>query len=122
MSSILFSSADGPDGGGAIFFVRRVNNGAAPTKPNLYANLAAEWWSVVGELIERRKIVLPNDEKLVAQVTSRRRLYDCKERARLRLESKADMRVRGLESPDRTGATSRWIMLSTPGQSGGDYG
>jgi hypothetical protein len=99
--------------------VRRVNNAAASTKPNLYANLAAEWWSVVGELIERRKILLPDDEKLVAQLTSRRKLYDSKGRTRLRLESKADMRARGLELLDRAGAIIGAIMLSTPGQSGG---
>jgi hypothetical protein len=57
---------------------------------------------VVGELIERRKILLPNNEKLVAQLTSRRRLYNSK--GRERLESKADMRARGLESQDRADA------------------
>jgi len=45
---------------------------------------------VVAQKIERREIVLPADEKLVAQLTSRRKLYDSK--GRERLESKADMR------------------------------
>jgi hypothetical protein len=58
------------------FYLKRINNGSPAAKPNLYANLAAEWWSVVGELIEHRKIVLLGaDEKLVAQLTSRRKLY-----------------------------------------------
>jgi hypothetical protein len=99
------------------YFLRRVNNAAASSKPNLYANLAAEWWSVVGELVEHRKIVLPNGEKLVAQLTSRRKLYDSK--GRERLESKADMQARGVESPDRADALIGAIMLNTPGQSGG---
>jgi hypothetical protein len=60
------------------YFLRRVNNGTAAAKPNLYTNLATEWWSTVGELIEHRKILLAADEKLVAQLTSRRKLYDSK--------------------------------------------
>ena len=41
-----------------------------------------------GEEIEHRKIVLPNREKLVVQLTSRQKLYDSK--GRQRLESKAE--------------------------------
>jgi hypothetical protein len=52
--------------------------------------------------VEHRKIVLQNNEKLIAQLSSRRKLYDSK--GRERLESKADMRARGLESPDRADA------------------
>jgi phage terminase large subunit len=92
-------------------------NGSPASKPNLYANLSAEWWSVVGELIEHRKIVLLGaDEKLVAQLTSRRKLYDSK--GRERLESKADMRARGEESPDRADALVGAVMVSRPGQGG----
>jgi hypothetical protein len=53
--------------------------------------------------------VLPVHEKLVAQLTSRRKLYDSK--GRERLESKADMRARGLESPDRADALIGAVML-----------
>jgi phage terminase large subunit len=98
------------------FYCKRINNGAAAAKPNLYANLAVEWWSRVGELIEHRKIVLPDDEKLVAQLTSRQKLYDSK--GRERLESKADMRARGLESPDRADALIGAVMLGAPLASG----
>jgi len=54
------------------YYLRRVNNGSAASKPNLYANFGMEWWSVVGELAEHRKIVLAADEKLVAHLTSAR--------------------------------------------------
>jgi phage terminase large subunit len=91
----------------------RINNGSPASKPNLYVNLAAEWWSVVGEKIERREIVLPGDEKLVAQLSSRRKLYDS--RGRERLESKADMRARGLESPDLADAVIGAVMLKEAG-------
>jgi phage terminase large subunit len=81
------------------FYLRRFNNGSPAKRSDIYANLAAEWWSTFGQLVERRKIIIPNDEKLIAQLTSRRKLYDSKGRAKL--ESKADLRSRGIESPDR---------------------
>src|SRR5271165_844570 len=92
------------------YYLVRINNGSASSEPNLYCNLAAEWWSKTGEKIERREIVLPLDEKLVAQLTSRRKLYDSK--GRERLESKADMRARGLESPDLADAVIGAVMLN----------
>ena len=57
---------------------------------------------MVGELVEHRKIVFGADERLVAQLTSPRKLYDSK--GRERLESKGGMRARGLESPDSADA------------------
>jgi hypothetical protein len=71
--------------------------------------LSAEWWSTVGQLIERRQIIIPNDEKLIAQLTSRRKLYDSK--GREKLESKADLRARGGESPDRADALIGALVL-----------
>jgi hypothetical protein len=53
----------------------------------------------------------PSDEKLIAQLTSRRKLYDSK--GREKLESKADLRARGVESPDRADAL---IGAIVPGQ------
>jgi phage terminase large subunit len=84
------------------FYLQRFNNGSPAKRSDIYANLSAEWWSTVGQLIERRQIIIPNDEKLIAQLTSRRKLYDSK--GRERLESKADLRARGVESPDRADA------------------
>ena len=52
--------------------------------PKIFFNLSAEWWSTVGQLIERRQIILPNCEKLISQLTSRRKLYDSKGREWLR--------------------------------------
>ena len=92
------------------FYLRRFNNGSPPKRSEIFANLSAEWWSTVDQLIERRAVILPNDEKLVAQLTSRRKLYDSK--GRERLESKADLRARGVESPDRADALIGAIILA----------
>jgi hypothetical protein len=91
------------------FYLRRFNNGSAAKRADIYVNLSAEWWSVVGQLIERRQIIIPNDEKLIAQLTSRRKEYDSK--GREKLESKADLRSRGVESPDRADALIGSIMF-----------
>jgi len=84
------------------FYLKRFNNGSQAKRNDIFVNLAAEWWSEFGQRVERRQVILPNDEKLVAQLTSRRKLYDSK--GREKLESKADMRARGIESPDRADA------------------
>jgi hypothetical protein len=90
------------------FFLQRFNNGSAAKRADIYFNLSAEWWSIVGQLIERQSISIPNDEKLIAQLTSRRKLYDSK--GRERLESKDDLAGRGVESPDRADALIGSIM------------
>jgi hypothetical protein len=92
------------------YHLQRFNNGQAAKRTEIYANLSAEWWSTVGQLIERRQIIIPNDEKLIAQLTSRRKQYDSKSRERL--ESKADLRARGVESPDRADAIIGAIILA----------
>jgi phage terminase large subunit len=81
------------------FHLQRFNNGSPAKQPEIFFNLSAEQWSEVGQAIERRQIIIPNCEKLVSQLTSRRKLYDSK--GRERLESKADLKGRGVESPDR---------------------
>jgi hypothetical protein len=81
--------------------VRRINNGAASPDDH-YANLGAFVWYEARRQIERREIILPNDKELIAQMTSRLGWPDSK--GRLQLESKQDMRARGLSSPDRADA------------------
>jgi phage terminase large subunit len=91
------------------FRLKCINNGSQAERADIYYNLSAEWWSTVGQLIERRQIIIPNDEKLIAQLTSRQKLYDS--RGRERLESKADLKSRGVESPDRADALIGAIMM-----------
>jgi hypothetical protein len=68
------------------FNLQLVNNGSPAKRDDIYFNLSAEAWSTVGQLIEKRQIIIPADEKLVAQLTSRRKMYDS--RGRERLESR----------------------------------
>jgi hypothetical protein len=96
------------------FYLHRFNNGSPAKRSDIYVNLSAEWWSTVGQLIERRAIIIPNDEKLTAELTSRRKHYDS--RGREKLESKADLRARGVESPDRADALIGAIVLGQDSQ------
>jgi hypothetical protein len=91
------------------FHLQRFNNGSPAKQPKIFFNLSAEQWSTVGQAIERRQIIIPNDDKLIAQLTSRRKLYDS--RGRERLESKADLKSRGVESPDRADALIGAVMM-----------
>lgn len=58
--------------------------------------------------IETGLVVLPNDPDLVVQLTSRRGWPDS--RGRLQIETEADMRSRGLPSPDRADAVLGCMM------------
>lgn len=67
-----------------------------------YFNLIAEVWTEGTASIRRREFILPRDEELKGQLISRKSSRSWK--GLMALESKEDMRKRGLESPDRADA------------------
>lgn len=75
---------------------------SAPLHDNNYANRSAETWFMGAKAIKDCKVILQNDEELFAQMMSRKSRYNSK--GRLAVESKEDMRKRGVESPDRADA------------------
>jgi len=76
----------------------RVDNGSKPRDEGAYVNLAAEAWWEAAAAIERREFVLPRDEQLAAQLSTRKPVF---RNGRLGIESKDEMRKRGVDSPDR---------------------
>ncbi len=78
-----------------------VNNAHAAYDPR-YMNRGAEMWWDTQYMIRNLRIILPDDDVLDEQLTSRFQKFDSK--ARLGVESKEDMRARGLNSPDRADA------------------
>lgn len=88
--------------------IRRVNNGSPARDALHYTNVSAEAWFSGRTMIERGQIILPNDPALIAQLTTRLGWPDSK--GRLQLESKQDMRGRGLPSPDRADAVLGAMM------------
>ncbi len=71
---------------------------------DVYDNLTTYLWGNVKELMRKDAIRLQNDNELIAQFSSRK--YKLTSRGKMLLESKDDMKKRGLSSPDRADATA----------------
>lgn len=82
--------------------VNRVNNGSRANNDRYYGNRGAEMWYESARMIEKGEIRLPEDDLLVEQLTTR--LGKTNSKGKLMLESKDDMRSRGISSPDRADA------------------
>jgi len=95
--------------------VHRVNNGERAYDDRHYLNRGAEIWFTAARAIELNEIILPDDELLYSQLTTRK----CKtnSKGKLQLESKEDMRSRGLPSPDRADAVLGAISCGGNGAS-----
>lgn len=82
--------------------LQRENNGAKP-RDAAYRNRGAEMWYTAAKAFEERRVVWKNsDERTIEQLTSR--LGFTPSDGRMEVESKEDMRERGLDSPDRADA------------------
>ncbi len=92
--------------------VRGLNSGAQPTDTEQFANARAEWWWGLRELFERGEIAIPPDEELAAQLTSIK--YKFQSNGKVLIESKDDMKKRGLSSPDRADTLMLAFAASMP--------
>lgn len=77
---------------------RGINVGESPAFKGQFANLRAELWSKAKAWLEAKDCKLPRDERLVNELSSPR--YSFMSNGKLKLESKDDMKRRGLASPD----------------------
>ena len=79
--------------------VNRFNSNEPASDKRAYFNRSAEIWDQGAQAIDRRQFILPDDPVLLEQLTGRlwKRFSD----GRLQLESKEEMKKRGLNSPDR---------------------
>lgn len=88
-----------------------VHNGGS-SDDEYYGNKGSETWGHIKEILEENisnfilgqpgVMQLPDDEKLVTQLTSRK--WRMGSNGRIYLERKADMKKRGIQSPDRADA------------------
>jgi len=69
---------------------------------DIYENMTSYLWGIVKELLLAEEISLPNDNEMVAQFSCRK--YRLTSRGRILLESKEEMKKRGIASPDRADA------------------
>ena len=79
------------------------NGGEAPIDKERFVNARAEDYWTLRERFEQGEVDIdPDDDKLAAQLGSIR--WGIDSRGRIKIESKDDMRKRGLPSPDRADA------------------
>lgn len=81
--------------------VKRLNFGGRPHSDR-YVNRGSEIWWETARQIERAELILPNDEILDAQLCSRKAKVTSA--GKMGLESKDEMKRRGVTSPDRADA------------------
>lgn len=67
-----------------------------------YFNLRAQLWDAVKQWLETKAVKLPRDEELIAELTVPR--YKFSSNGKLQIESKDDMKKRGIRSPNKADA------------------
>lgn len=83
--------------------VEDMQAGGAPQEPKRFINARAEWYWQLRGMFERGEVDLdPEDDELASQLSSLR--YEINRRGRILIESKDDMKKRGMPSPDRADA------------------
>lgn len=83
--------------------LQRTNNGSKADNPDHYRNHSAETWFEAANQLEKGQIILENvDDRTAAQLSQR--LGFTPSDGKKYIESKEDMRDRGLDSPDRADA------------------
>lgn len=71
---------------------------------DVYENMTTYLWGTVKDKLIAEEIILQNDNELVAQLSCRK--YRLTSRGKMILESKEEMKKRGIESPDRADAVA----------------
>jgi hypothetical protein len=96
---------DGGLGGGVTdrlqeqgYEVLPLNFGSAAFRYDEYQDLRTEIWWYMRRLFVERRISIPRHEELIAQLVGP--TYEFRSNGKLKLESKEDMKKRGLRSPD----------------------
>lgn len=78
------------------------HNGGKANEHEHYDNWGTEAWANLRDLLQSGDIQIPNDDDLIGQLSTRK--YSVTSKGRIILESKKDMKKRGLRSPDRADA------------------
>jgi len=79
--------------------VVEMQSGASALDKERFANARAEWWWTLRERFEVGDIDIPDDETLISQLSDIK--YKVRSNGQIIIESKEEMKKRGLQSPDR---------------------
>ena len=77
---------------------RGINVSESPALGTTYRNLRAELWHKAKAWLEKRDCRLPKDDRLISELATVR--YSFTSNGKIQIESKDDIRKRGLHSPD----------------------
>jgi hypothetical protein len=75
-----------------------INVSESPAMKTAFVNLRAELWGKMKSWLEQRNCAIPKNDDLLAELTAPR--YTFNSSGKLRVESKEEMKKRGLASPD----------------------
>jgi hypothetical protein len=81
---------------------RGINVAESPAMKGTYANLRAELWFKCKAWLANRDVSIPKDEYLFAELAAPR--YSFTSSGKMQVESKENMKKRGLSSPDKADA------------------
>ena len=93
--------------------VRGINVANRARQDEIFVNLRAEGYWALADRFRAGTISIPYDNQLISQLATLR--YDFDSRGRIKIESKDDIRKRGLPSPDRADALML-AFLEQPGR------
>ncbi len=88
----------------------RVYNGGSPFDDVHYARANAEMWAITASKIQSGEVILKDDPMLLSQLSSRKKKP--RSDGKLELETKTEMKRRGVHSPDRADA----VVMAIAGQ------
>ena len=74
-----------------------------------YNNLTTHMWATLKDLMENKEVDIEEDQETFAQLSSRK--YFIASNGKLEVESKKEMKKRGLDSPDRADALALSVYL-----------
>ena len=96
--------------------VRGINVAEAPSTKKNYLNLRAELWFAIKDWLAKRDCRLPHNDELEAELASP--LYKYTSSGKIKIESKDEMRKRGIKSPDKADALALTMASSAASFSG----
>jgi len=98
--------------------VRGVNVAEAPATKKNYLNLRAELWFSIKDWLAQRNCRIPSDDELVSELAAPS--YKYTSTGKIKIESKEEMKKRGIKSPDKADALALTMASSAASFSGGE--
>lgn len=90
------------------FYVMRVHTGSAADDQDKYTSNRDELWCEMREAFENFAVSVPNHEVLIGELTTIKAEWHHGRNGRVKVESKKEMKARGIKSPDTADSCCLW--------------